>query len=250
MIQVSLIVPCYNEETNIQKGVIDKIGNFTRRDRRFNEVLIVDDGSTDDSRNIIKEKYLKIFPKLRLIENDHGGKARAVIEGIQQAQSPYVLFMDIDLATPVEESEKLIEQIKNGYDIIIGSRKAARKGAPLPRKIMAFGMVVVRDLIIGLNGIKDTQCGFKLFKTKAACDAIKRLQVFKNKETIKGSSVSAAFDLEFLYVCSKLGYDIKEIPVTWRHVETKNVNFVKDTFETLWDILRIKYYDAKGVYTE
>lgn len=245
---ISLIIPCYNEEANIQKGVLDRIGNFTKKDNRFSEVLIVDDGSTDESVPLIKTKYLQEFPKFRLIQNKHLGKAFAVIEGIKAAQSEYAMFSDIDLATPIEESEKLINKTSEGYDIVIGSRSGTRKGAPLTRKIMAMGMIVIRNYIVGLHGITDTQCGFKLFKTKAARDIIKHLRVFCDRSEAEGSSVSAGFDLEFLFVGQKLGYSIREVPVTWRHVETKNVTFFKSSFEGLQDILAIKWYDLQHKY--
>lgn len=248
MHRVSLVVPCYNEEANIQKGVLDKIGNYTHNGNTFSEILIVDDGSTDKSVSIIKKGYLPKYPHFKLIENEHRGKAYAVIEGIKKAHASFVMFMDIDLATPIDESEKLITQIEKGYDVIIGSRKAQREGAPITRKIMAYGMMVVRDVIIGIKGIRDTQCGFKLFRRDVAQTIIDKLQVFRKKERIKGSSVSAAFDLEFLFLASKMGVRIKEIPVIWRHVETKNVNFIKDTFETMRDIALIKYYDMIGRY--
>lgn len=245
---VSLIIPCYNEEANIQKGVLDKIGNYVAGNKYIKEVIISDDGSTDTSREIIKSRYLTRYKFFRLLENQHGGKAYAVISGVHQAKEPIVIFMDIDLATPVEEVEKLIDEAKRGNDIVIGSRKGTRAGAPLPRKIMAVGFIVVRNLILGLRGIRDTQCGFKLFDRKVALDVISRLRVFHNPHHIMGSSVSAGFDLEFLFVAHKRGYRIKEIPVTWRHVETKNVHFIKDTFETLRDIAKIKYYDLRGRY--
>lgn len=245
---ISLVIPCYNEEANIQKGVLDKIGNYTQYAKHFAEIIIVDDGSTDKSKKIITEFYLPKYSHFRLVKNDHQGKAYAVMEGIKKAKNEFVMFMDIDLATPIEESEKLIQEIDKGYDVIIGSRKAQRDGAPITRKIMAFGMMLIRDIIIGLKGIRDTQCGFKLFRTAPAKAIIQRLQVFKKKQRITGSSVSAAFDLEFLFLASKMGYKIREIPVTWRHVETKNVNFIKDTFETMRDIMLIKYYDLTNRY--
>ncbi len=246
---ISLIIPCYNEELNIQKGVLDKIGNFTKDDNRFKEVIIVDDGSTDTSKKIIKNKYLKIFPKFKLIENYHQGKAYAVITGIKNTQSDWVMFSDIDLATPIEETEKLIKYISN-YQIIIGSRNSIREGAPLIRKIMAKGFIIIRNILIGLKGVKDTQCGFKLFEKKAALKIINNLKVFKSNRKVKGSSVSAGFDLEFLFLASKYQFKIKEVPVIWKHVETKNVNFIKDSLETLNDILKIKYYSLTGKYNE
>jgi len=245
---ISLIVPCYNEETNIQKGVLDKIGNYTKNVNEFIEVLIVDDGSTDKSTQIVSRDYLSRFPKFKLVKNPHQGKAYTVIKGIREARGDYVLFTDIDLATPIEESTKLITEIKNGYTIVIGSRNSHRQGAPLLRKIMAIGFIYIRNIFIGLSDIRDTQCGFKGFQRKTALNIIDHLHVFKKKKVIKGSSVSAGFDLEFLFLAVKSKAKIKEIPVTWKHVETKNVNFIKDAFETIKDILLIKYYDITQKY--
>jgi glycosyltransferase involved in cell wall biosynthesis len=250
MISLSLIIPCYNEEVNLQKGVLDKIGNYVEKREEFKEVLIIDDGSNDKSKEIIKRKYLALFPKFKLIENKHKGKANAVLVGILKASNSYVMFSDIDLATPIEESEKLINAADQGFKIIIGSRQSKRIGAPILRKIMAIGAIVVRDLIIGLHGIKDTQCGFKLFQKKAAEKIINKLIVYKQRNLIEGSSVSAGFDIEFLFIARKLGYEIKEIPVTWKHVETKNVHFLNDSIEALKDIFKIKYLDFKGQYNK
>ncbi len=246
--KISLIIPCYNEEANIQKGVLDRIANFVMAHPIFTEVLIVDDGSTDSTKNLIKRDYLSKFKQLKLIENNHRGKAYAVITGIKNAKEQYVVFSDIDLATPLEESSKLIDEIKNGYDIVIGSRSTTRKGAPILRKIMAVGFIVIRNMVLGLKKIRDTQCGFKLFKTDVAMDVIQRMKLFDRKDEVKGSSVSAAFDLEFLFLANKIGNKIKEVPVTWRHVETKNVTFIHDVLETLRDIAKIKWNDLTGKY--
>lgn len=246
--KISLIIPCYNEEANIQKGVLDKIGNYTASDERFSEVLIVDDGSGDSSKTVIKNKYLKIYPKFRLIQNSHQGKAFAVLTGIKQAKYDYVIFSDIDLATPIEEVEKLIDKTKEGAQIVIGSRNNSRAGAPLMRKIMAKGFILIRNMVIGLKGVKDTQCGFKLFERQSALKIIDKLQVFHDRRVAKDSSVSAGFDIEFLFLGQKLGYKIIEVPVVWRHVETKNVNFIRDTIETLGDIFKIKLLDLQGRY--
>lgn len=246
--KISLIIPCYNEQSNIQKGVLDKIGNFTENDSRFTEVIIVDDGSTDTSKQVIRSKYLKTYPKFKLVENSHQGKAFAIITGVEKSKGDYVLFSDIDLATPIEESERLIESAKKGYEIAIGSRSKTREGAPILRKVLAYLSIIFRSFIIGIKGIKDTQCGFKLFKKSVADKVIARLLVFHERRKVEGSSVSAGFDMEFLFLASKMGYKIKEIPVQWRHVETKNVNFIKDAVETMVDLLTIKYYFLTGRY--
>ena len=244
--KISLIIPCYNEEVNIQKGVLDKIGNYTQNDQRFFEVFIVDDGSNDSSKTVIKNKYLRTYPKFQLIQNSHQGKAFAVLTGIKFAKGNYVMFTDIDLATPIDEVEKLIAKTKVGGQIVIGSRNNSRAGAPLLRKIMAKGFIIIRNIIIGLKGIKDTQCGFKMFEKQASLKIIDKLQVFHDKRIATDSS--AGFDIEFLFLGQKLGYVIIEVPVVWRHVETKNVNFIRDTLETLKDIIKIKMLDLQGKY--
>lgn len=248
-LKISLIVPCYNEELNLQKGTLDKIGNFTKDDKRFVEVIISDDGSIDQTKKIIKEKYLKTFPKFKLLENPHQGKAGAIISAIKKSKGNWVFFTDFDLATPIEEVEKLISFVKKDIPIIIGSRNTHREGAPLIRKIMALGFIFLRNILLNLKGIKDTQCGFKMFKKDAALKIIKKLKVFGQKRKTKTSSVSAGFDLEFLFLARRLSFKIKEVPVSWKHVETKNVSFLKDATETLKDIFKIKYFQIKGYYS-
>lgn len=246
---ISLIIPCYNEESNLQKGVLDKVGNFTQNDNRFIEVAIVDDGSTDNSKIIIK-RYLNIYPKFRLIENQHKGKAFAISTGIKSAQGNFVIFTDIDLATPIEETNKLIENAEKGFEIVIGSRKSSRIGAPILRKILSFGAIIVRSILFRFKNITDTQCGFKLYEKKAAMNILNKSQLLKESHNVTGASVTAAFDLEFIFIAFKLKYKVKETPVHWRHMETRNVNFIKDAIETLKDIAKIKFFEFQGKYEE
>ena len=248
-LNITLIFPCYNEEKNIQKGVLETIGTYTQKDERFTEVIIVDDGSSDSSKNIIRDEYLTRYKKFRLIENNHQGKAFALLTGMKEAKGTQVMFSDIDLATPITEADKLIKEVENGYMIVIGSRKSRREGAPLLRKIMSAGYIHIRSLFINLQGVADTQCGFKIFDKEAALRIIDRLRVFRRKRKAKGSVVSAGFDVEFLFVGTKLGYKIKEVPVIWKHVDTENVlYFVQDGIRTLKDIILMKYYDLAGKY--
>lgn len=244
---ITIILPIYNEEKNLQKGVLDKVLNFAKQNKQIKQVLVVNDGSLDQSEVMIKSEYLGKYPKLNLLNKEHSGKAYTVIAGIKAAKGDYVLFSDIDLATPIEEADKLIKCLPK-YKLVIGSRNSQRQGAPLFRKIMALGMIIIRSNFIGLKKIHDTQCGFKLFEKKAAIKIINNLRVFKSAKKVKGSSVSAGFDLEFLFVAQRLGYKIKEIPVVWRHVETKNVSFVKDSYESLRDILKIKWFSLLKRY--
>lgn len=244
---ISLIIPCYNEEANLQKGVLDKVGNFTKNHVRIQEVIIVDDGSNDTSIKIIQQ-YLKLFPKFKLTKNAHQGKAFAISTGIKSALNDIVIFTDMDLATPIEEVEKLIQETDMGYDIVIGSRKSKRDGAPFQRKILSFGAVIVRFLLFQFKDITDTQCGFKLYKRNLALNIINHSQLLKKNRQTKGPSVTAAFDLEFLFLAFKFGYRVKEVPVHWQHMESRRVNFFKDMVETLEDIVKIKLYDMQGKY--
>lgn len=243
----SLIIPCYNEEVNIQKGVLDRVGNYTATRDHIKEVLIVDDGSSDMSRTMIA-KYLPKFPKLKLIENQHQGKAVAVMTGIKQAESDFVIFTDMDLATPLEEIARMTDMLSEERPIVIGSRAGRRKGAPWTRKLQSKGYVFVRNLLIGLRGIDDTQCGFKGFKRDAALKIIDRLLIFTQQRQAKGASVSAAFDLEFLFVARRLGYGISELPVSWQHAETKRVSLWSDTIETIKDLVRMRLNELQGKY--
>ncbi|MCR4329732.1 MAG: glycosyltransferase [Candidatus Roizmanbacteria bacterium] len=249
LIHISIIFPIYNEVKNLQKGVLDKVLNYARSQKNVIEVLIVDDGSTDESLSILKKEYIGKYPKLHVLEKKHSGKAFSVIAGIKHAKGNIVLFSDIDLATPIEEAQKLIDEIVNGCDIVIGSRTKERQGAPLIRKFMAYGFILFRSYLIGLPTIRDTQCGFKAFKKKAALDTISHLKVYKKELELDRSSVSAGFDLEFLFVAHKLGYKIQEVPVIWRHVETKNVNFLTDSFEAIRDLFRVKLNYIRGKYS-
>ena len=247
-LRLSLVIPCYNEAANIRRGVLDTLGAFTKADERFCEVIVVDDGSTDASRDLTAAAARR-FPKFGLVENRHQGKALAVITGIRRAQSEYVMFSDMDLATPLTEAEKLFVEASRGYDLVIGSRLTQRPGAPLHRKALAWGLLTVRDHLLGLDALRDTQCGFKLFRRQVALDIIRRLRVFTPTRHVLGSSVSAAFDLEFLLIATQLHYQIKEVPVAWRHVENRSVRVVKDSFEALADIVRIAYFARTRRYT-
>ncbi|MFS8159583.1 MAG: glycosyltransferase, partial [Candidatus Roizmanbacteria bacterium] len=248
LMSITLIIPCYNEIVNIQKGVLDKVGNFVKNDDRFVEVLIVDDGSTDKTVDKIRKSYIAQNPKFRLIENAHQGKAFAVLTGIKEAKGEYVLFSDFDLATPLEESEKLIARAVEGAEIIIGSRSGRRKGAPLLRRIMAVGWITLRSLVIGLPSITDTQCGFKMYKTAAARDIVERMIVYKNGTVVHGPSVSAGFDLEMLFIGARLGYRLEEVHVIWRHAASKRVTFFRDSVRGLEDLYAFKIHLLKGDY--
>ena len=246
-IYLSVVIPSYNEMSNLQKGVLDKVEHFLGRQKFEYEVIIVDDGSTDGSTEFV-EKFTKENSKFKLLKNPHTGKAGAVSAGMLKSEGEYVLFTDMDQATPIEEINKLLPLISNS-DIVIGSRSSQRKGAPWTRLLMAKGMMVLRTLLVGLGGIQDTQCGFKLFKSSAAKKLFSRLNdLHHGFKKISGSSVKAGFDVELLLLAKKMGYSIKEVPVEWLYVETRRVSPIKDSLEAIDDLIRIRLSDISGKY--
>ena len=154
--EISVVIPCYNEEQNIRLGVLDKVLLYLEKQTYPWEVLIIDDGSTDASRHLIKEFIKKNDHGFRLIENPHQGKAGTVVTGMLSARGAYILFTDLDQATPIDQIEKLRPWFVKGFDIVIGSRKGRRARAPFLRKLMGPGFTFVRNLILGLGGLNDT----------------------------------------------------------------------------------------------
>jgi dolichyl-phosphate beta-glucosyltransferase len=245
---LSVVIPSFDEMTNLQKGVLDKIEHFLSKKQFQYEVIVVDDGSRDGSVDFVR-KFCANNSNFKLIENPHLGKAGAVTKGVLNSKGEYVLFSDMDQATPIEEIDKLLPFFNEGCDIVIGSRKSRRKGSPWTRKIMAKGMVILRTLLVGIHGISDTQCGFKVFKREPAYKLFNKInKLHNNFEKISGSSVSAGFDIELLYIAENLGYKIKEVPVDWLYVETRRVNPVKDSIAGVMDLIKIKMKDLRGEY--
>src|SRR3989344_5010847 len=234
---LSVVVPCFNEKNNIRLGVLSQLEEYLQKQDYKSEVLIVDDGSTDGSRALIQE-FISKKPRFKLINNPHQGKAKTVITGMLTAIGDYILFTDFDQATPIAELDKLLPHLETS-DVVIGSRKDQRHGAPFSRIIMARGFMMLRNVILDL-GINDTQCGFKLFKNQAAKNIFKKLKLYKSRRLTIGSSVTAGFDVELLFLAKKLGYRIAEVPVTWNYVETRRVSPIRDSIEGLKDLVRIK----------
>lgn len=248
---LSVVIPSYNEMANLQKGTLEKLAHyFERRKSKLSyEVIVVDDGSDDGSCEFVKQ-FVKENRGFRLIENNHLGKAGAVTTGVLSSKGDYILFTDMDQATPIEETEKFLPHTHDGYDVIIGSRSSRRRGAPLSRVIMSRSAVILRSILVGLPQIRDTQCGFKMFSKKAARDIFPEIKRIHNGFIlIHGSSVTAGFDIELLLLATIHGYKIKEVPVDWLYVESRRVSPIKDSIDGVLDLFKIKMNMMKGVYT-
>lgn len=242
-----MVIPAYNEETNIRLGALDKVSRYMEGRDYVGEVVLVDDGSTDSTPKLL-DQYARETAGFRVIHNLHQGKAATVITGSLSAQGEIILFTDLDQATPLVEAEKLLPWFAKGYDVVIGSRSSRREGAPLTRIAMARGFMMLRSIILGLHGILDTQCGFKAFRQEVAKEIYGRLKLYGESRVVQGSMVTAGFDIEVLFLAKKLGYKIKEVPVEWHYVETRRVNPIKDSWQGLMDILKIRVNAWRGMY--
>jgi len=214
MTEISIIIPCYNEENNLKKGVLNEVFDFLKTQKFTWEVIICNDESTDNSLKLVKD-FVSKHKGFRVLDLPHGGKPSAVWGGIQEAKYPITLFTDMDQSTPLKELNKLLPFFNKNYDVVIGSRGISREGNSLIRKIMARGFLFGRRLVL-LNNIVDTQCGFKAIKTDLAKKIFPNLQFFKDKSDKKGWRVSA-FDVELLFMAQKWGYKIKEVEVDWKN---------------------------------
>jgi dolichyl-phosphate beta-glucosyltransferase len=242
---LSVVIPAYKEERNIKNGALNEVWDYLKKQKYSWEVLIVDDGSPDNTARMAKE-FAKKHKGFKALEEPHRGKGGTVIAGMLASKGEIVLFADMDQATPIDQIEKILPKFKEGYDVVIGSR-TGRKGAPVLRKLMAVGFAVLRTVILRLP-FKDTQCGFKAFNKNAAKEIFRRLKIFNENKKVKGAAVTAGFDLEVLYIARKLSLKIAEASVEWRHVGTERVNPIKDSWEGLIDLFRVRFNALLGKY--
>lgn len=245
---LSVVIPCFNEERNIRLGALENVYSYLSKQKYLWEVLLVDDGSVDESLKLIN-RFISGKINFRLLRKKHQGKAAAVTAGVLNSNGKIILFSDLDQATPLSEMERLLPYFNKGYQLVIGSRNSRRRGAPLSRLAMAKGFMLLRNLILNL-GIRDTQCGFKAFQKETAHKIFPKLKVFNKGRIAQGSTVTAGFDIELLYIAKLMDLRIAEVPVEWHYQETRNVNPIKDSLESLADLIRIRLMSFSGGYKD
>lgn len=233
---LSVIIPLYNEDKRLNK--LPDIYKYLN-DLNFGyEVLIVNDGSTDKTLQVLNSFNKEL--KFRLISyQKNKGKGFAIKKAMLIAKGTYRLFIDIDLSTPIKQFNQFIPYL-NETEILIGSRRISgahlhKRQSPV-RENLGKGFTELSKLILGLN-ISDFTCGFKCFPKRAA------LSIF-SKQRIKGWS----FDSETLYLAKKLGFFIKEIPVRWSHDPRSKVKLPMAIIKSLADLCIIRYYDIRRQY--
>jgi dolichyl-phosphate beta-glucosyltransferase len=252
---LSVILPCYNEQKNLERGVLAEVHRYLVGQAVPWEVVIVNDESTDDSRSLIAG-YIQDKPSFSLFDIPHGGKPAAVWEGIQQARGEMVLFSDMDQSTPLHELDKLIPWYEQGFDVVIGSRQTTREGSSLLRKAGSFVFLTLRRLFL-LPDIMDTQCGFKLCRRQVALQLFPHLEFLRQQEKPTGWKVTA-FDVEFLYLVDRAGYRIQEVLVSWRNrdeSDTKSqqgelARYVHESLNMAREVTRVKLNQLRGVYDQ
>ncbi len=246
---LSIVIPAYNEAKSVRQGALQEVADFLSRQAYAYELMVVDDGSEDETAELV-HAFAKGHPSTRLIRGEHQGKARAVISGVLAASGRYVLFMDMDLSTSLTHVADAVEALAGGADIIIASREAPgahRLGEPWVRRWLAKAFNYLVQLLL-LPGISDTQCGFKAFRREVAQELFPRLIVFGlSGDNVKGPRVTA-FDVELLVMARKRRYSIKQIPVTWRYVETRRVKPLVDSYRMFMEVMQVWLNKMRGKY--
>jgi dolichyl-phosphate beta-glucosyltransferase len=228
---LSVIIPAYNEEKRLPK-TLREIDKYLKKQNYSYEIIVVSDGSKDKTSQIVKEMKKEI-KNLKLIDNKKNqGKGYVVRQGILFAKGKYRIFTDADNSTSIDHVEKMWPFFEEGFEVVIGSRdvKGAKILNPQPwyrRKLGDIFNLIVQ-VIVGLWGIWDTQCGFKGFTKRVAEDIFPRCKINR-----------WAFDPEILILVKKRGYKIKEIPVTWINDPESKVKF-KGMVKMLFEVFQIR----------
>jgi dolichyl-phosphate beta-glucosyltransferase len=235
----SIVIPAYNEGPRI-RATLDRLLAHVR-DRQWDaEILVINDGSRDDTAQIV-ESYAAQHAHLSLLQNPgNRGKGYSVRNGMLHAAGEIMLFTDADLSSPIEEADKLFMALNNGADVAIGSRwlraELQTQRQSLHRQL--FGRVFNLALRIILRlPYRDTQCGFKAF-TRPATQAIFPLQHIERW----------GFDPEILFLARKFGLRVEEVPVEWAHSEGTRINPLRDGIRMFVEMLKVRWYSLTGKY--
>ncbi len=230
-IELSIVVPAYNEATRIG-ATLARIVDWARDAKRSIEVLVVDDGSSDETCRVVDD-FARGEPSVRLLRQPRNkGKGASVKRGMLEAKGAYVLFSDADLSSPIEEVDRLMGYIEQGADVVIGSRSLPdsdiRTRQPRFRETMGRTFNRIVRIATGLP-FHDTQCGFKLFTHKAAQSVFRELTVER-----------FAFDVEMLLIAQDQHLRVREVPVVWAHAENSRVSPITDSARMFRDVLRVR----------
>jgi len=226
---LSIIIPAHNEERRLPKAFTD-IDNFLKKQKYKAEVIVVENGSSDKTAEVVK-KFAKKHKYIKLVQEDTRGKGLAVKAGMLKAEGEFRFICDADLSMPIDELPKFLPPNTKGFDLVIGTREgknSRRVGEPLKRHLMGRIFNLIIKLTI-LPGFEDTQCGFKMFTSSAARELFSR-------QKLSG----IGFDIEILYLARKIGFKVKEVPITWYFDEDSRMKLVQDSLKALLEIWQIR----------
>ncbi len=230
-IKLSVIIPAYNEEKRLG-STLEQITAFLAKKPFVSEVIVADDGSRDRSAALAREKLRGIRHQV-LEAPVNQGKGSAVQRGMLAAKGKYRLFSDADLSTPIEETDRFLKYLDEGYEVVIGSRALSGSNVVVSQNRMRETMGRIFNAfaqLLAIRGIQDSQCGFKAFTAKAAEDLFRR-------QKLRGFS----FDAEIVFLSQSRGYRLLETPVTWRNSVQSRVRLLRDPFHMFYDLLKIRW---------
>ncbi len=235
---LSVIIPAYNEAKRLPLTLIDVDKHLSEQEYSY-EILVVDDGSTDATADIV-DRFKPLIDNLKLVSGkENRGKGAAVRQGMAAAKGNWRVFMDADNSTAIIEFNKMLPYLDQGYEVVIGSRavKGAKMNPPQVFYKRIFGWVgnLFIQLIL-LRGIRDSQCGFKCYSQEAAERIFPHCRIDR-----------WGFDIESLAIARKLGYDVKEMPVHWVNDHRSHVS-LKSYFQTLLEAIKIRWWLWKKSY--
>ena len=238
-LDLSIIIPSYNEEVRLPE-TLQRIAEYLPTLKLRTEVLVVDDGSTDRTAAVAESFHGKLTGLRVLSNGTNRGKGYSVRHGMLEAQGDMVLFTDADLSAPIEEAEKLLRPLNNGYDVALGSRAMDRSLISTRQSIFRETAGIIFNKIVRLVlrlPFVDTQCGFKAFRRE-------RCRIIFEQQRIEGFG----FDPELLYLARHYGLRAIEIPVRWGHSEATKVNMLGDSLKMFGDIFTIRWNAMSGRY--
>lgn len=241
--RLSVVIPAYNEEKRIEKTLRD-VDAYLEKQGYDYEILVVDNGSNDHTVEVVKRLESTTVQNAHILEQmpvvAGNNKGNAVKKGIMAASGEYVVFMDADNATPILEIEKFWQYLEAGYEVVIGSRYVDPVSVRIKQpwyRILLSRMSNLLIQVVLIPHIKDTQAGFKAFKTEAAKEIFKNLTIF-----------GWSFDMELLAIALKLSYRIKEVPVSWEEHGGGHVPF-SAFIQSFFDLFHIKWNSLRGRYS-
>lgn len=235
----SIVIPVYNESRRLS-ATLERVIGFVQQQHWEAEVVVVNDGSTDDTPDIARS-FSGRYPFVRVVENPgNHGKGYSVRNGMLHASGTFLLFSDADLSAPIAESLKLFEALRAGADIALGSRwmqrELQRVAQPFYRRVLGRVFNLLLRALLGLP-YKDTQCGFKAFTRRAAEMVFPRQRVTR-----------WGFDPEILFLAHRMGLKVAEVPVRWGHDTGSKIHLVRDGMRMAWDTIKIRWSAIRGDY--